>query len=111
MTGHHQVNGARLELSRIPSMMFQEAEVPKKWSLVSDGSMVLSFCGKTNLLPCKKPAQIAEVTENDRGEVSYCVLCSLCARTRQFCGPRSRELLLLVSPQRSVAWLLRLKLG
>lgn len=39
MTGHHEVNGGRLELSRIPPMMFQEAEVPKKWSLVSDGSM------------------------------------------------------------------------
>ena len=39
MTGHHQVNGGRFELSRIPPMMFQEAEVPKTWSLVSDGSM------------------------------------------------------------------------
>ena len=77
-----------------------------------EASMVLSFCGKTNLLPCKKPAQIPEVLKmTEVSEVSYCVLCSLCARTRQFCGPRSRELLLLVSPQRSVAWLLPLKLG
>ena len=65
-----------------------------------------TYCLVKNPLKFLKSLKMTEVSE-----VSYCVLCSLCARTRQFCGPRSRELLLLVSPQRSVAWLLRLKLG
>ena len=57
--------------------MFQEAEVPKKWSLVSDGSMVLSFCGKTNLLPCKnllkflKSLKMTEV----KSPIACCAVC------------------------------------
>lgn len=40
--------------------------------------MVLSFCGKTNLLPCKKPAQIPEVLKmTEVSEVSF-VSCAVC---------------------------------